>query len=229
MPGTCNTRAMKTVLVTGANRGIGLELCRAFAARGDKVIAVCRHSSSELADLGVRTIADINVTDERSIASLARSLDGTRIDVLLHNAGILRAESLGSIDYDSIRAQLETNALAPLRVTEQLLPLLAPGAKIALMTSRMGSIADNTSGSMYGYRMSKAALNMAGASLARDLEAKGFAVVILHPGYVRTEMTGGHGNVEPREAAQQLIARIDELTLATTGRFLHASGEVLPW
>ena len=229
MAGTCNTRAMKTVLVTGANRGIGLELCRAFAARGDKVIAVCRHSSSELADLGVRTIADINVTDERSIASLARSLHGTRIDVLLHNAGILRAESLGSIDYDSIRAQLETNALAPLRVTEQLLPLLAPGAKIALMTSRMGSIADNTSGSMYGYRMSKAALNMAGASLARDLEAKGFAVVILHPGYVRTEMTGGHGNVEPREAAQQLVARIDELTLATTGRFLHASGEVLPW
>ena len=220
---------MKTVLVTGGNRGIGLELCRAFRARGDTVIGVCRRPSSELADLGVRTIADVNVTDERSLALLARSLEGTRIDVLVQNAGILRAESLGSIDYDSIREQLETNALAPLRVTERLLPLLAPGAKIALMTSRMGSIADNTSGSMYGYRMSKAALNMAGASLARDLEAKGFAVVILHPGYVRTGMTGGHGNVEPREAAQQLVARIDELTLATTGRFLHASGEVLPW
>jgi NAD(P)-dependent dehydrogenase (short-subunit alcohol dehydrogenase family) len=220
---------MKTVLVTGANRGIGLELCRTFRARGDTVIGVCRHASSELAGLGVRTIADVNVTDERSIAALARSLEGTRIDVLVHNAGILRAESLGSIDYDSIRAQLETNALAPLRLTERLLPFLAPGAKIALMTSRMGSIADNTSGSMYGYRMSKAALNMAGASLARDLEAKGYAVVILHPGYVRTEMTGGHGNVEPREAAQQLVARIDELTLATTGRFLHANGEMLPW
>jgi NAD(P)-dependent dehydrogenase (short-subunit alcohol dehydrogenase family) len=220
---------MKTVLVTGANRGIGLELCRAFRARGDTVIAVCRRTSSELTGLGVRIVADVNVTDERSVAALARSLEGTRIDVLVHNAGILRAESLGSIDYDSIRAQLETNALAPLRLTERLLPLLAPGAKIALMTSRMGSIADNTSGSMYGYRMSKAALNMAGASLARDLETKGYAVVILHPGYVRTEMTGGHGNVEPRDAAQQLVARIDELTVATTGRFLHANGEVLPW
>ena len=220
---------MKTVLVTGANRGIGLELCRAFRARGDTVIAFCRRPSSQLAGLAVRTIADVNVTDERSIASLARSLDGTRIDVLVHNAGILRAESLGSIDYASIREQLETNALAPLRLTEQLLPRLAPGAKIALMTSRMGSIADNTSGSMYGYRMSKAALNMAGASLARDLEPRGIAVVILHPGYVRTEMTGGHGNIEPGEAAEQLVARIDELTLATTGRLLHANGEVLPW
>lgn len=229
MGGTCNKRAMKTVLVTGASRGIGLELCRVLRSRGDNVIAVCRRPSSDLAGLGARTITDINVTDERSIASLARALEGTRIDVLIHNAGILRGESLGSIDYNSIREQLETNALAPLRLTERLLPLLAPGAKIALMTSRMGSIADNTSGSMYGYRMSKAALNMAGASLARDLEAKGYAVVILHPGYVRTEMTGGHGNIEPKEAAEQLVARIDELTLATTGRFLHASGEVLPW
>src|SRR6187549_3995918 len=123
---------MKTVLVTGANRGIGLELCRAFRARGDNVIAVCRRPSSELADLGVRVIADVNVTDERSIAALARSLEGTRIDVLVHNAGILRGESLGSINYDSIREQLETNALAPLRLTERLLPLLAPSAKIAL-------------------------------------------------------------------------------------------------
>src|SRR5689334_609189 len=220
---------MKTVLVTGANRGIGLELCRVFRARGDNVIAVCRHPSDELTALGVRIIADVNVTDEGSIASLAKSLEGTRIDVLLHNAGILRAEALGSIDYGSIREQLETNALAPLRLTERLLPQIAPGGKIALMTSRMGSIADNSSGSMYGYRMSKAALNMAGASLARDLEPRGIAVVILHPGYVRTEMTGGHGNVEPRDAAAQLVARIDELTLAKTGRFLHASGEVLPW
>jgi NAD(P)-dependent dehydrogenase (short-subunit alcohol dehydrogenase family) len=220
---------MKTVLITGANRGIGLELCRTFRARGDAVIAVCRRSSPELTALAIRTIADVNVTDEGSIASLVRSLEGTRIDVLIHNAGILRAESLGSIDYDSIREQLETNALAPLRLTERLLPLLAPSGKIALLTSRMGSIADNTSGSMYGYRMSKAALNMAGVSLARDLEPRGIAVVILHPGYVRTEMTGGQGTVEPRDAARQLAARIEELHLATTGRFLHANGEVLPW
>ena len=220
---------MQNVLVTGANRGIGLELCRAFHARGDAVIAVCRSPSSQLTALGVRTIPNVDVTDEPSIASLVRSLEGTRIDVLFHNAGILRAEALGAINYDSIREQLETNALAPLRLTERLLPLLAPGAKIAMMTSRMGSIADNTSGSMYGYRMSKAALNMAGASLAHDLQPRGIAVVILHPGYVRTKMTADHGNVEPRDAARQLVARIDELTLATSGRFLHASGEQLPW
>jgi NAD(P)-dependent dehydrogenase (short-subunit alcohol dehydrogenase family) len=220
---------MKTVLVTGANRGIGLELCRCFRARGDVVIGVCRKPSPELAALGARTIPNIDVTDARSIDALLHSLEGARIDVLVHNAGILRSETLGTISYDSIRQQLETNAVAPLRLTERLLPLLAPGGKIAMMTSRMGSIADNTSGSMYGYRMSKAALNMAGASLAHDLKPRGIAVVILHPGYVRTEMTGGHGNVEPRDAAAQLVARIDELDLTTSGRFVHANGEILPW
>ena len=220
---------MKTVLVTGANRGIGLELARIFRTRGDAVIAVCRKASTELGALGVRVVTGVDVTDDRSLDDLVRALEGARLDIVVHNAGILRAESLGSIDYRSLREQLETNAVAPLRLTERLLPLLAPDAKIALMTSRMGSIADNTSGSMYGYRMSKAALNMAGVSLALDLKARGTAVVILHPGYVKTEMTGGHGNTEPKDAAADLIQRIDELTLATTGRFLHASGEELPW
>jgi NAD(P)-dependent dehydrogenase (short-subunit alcohol dehydrogenase family) len=220
---------MKTILVTGANRGIGFEFCRALSERGDAVVAVCRTASPELEKLRARVVSGIDVSDERSLANLARSLEGTQLDVVINNAGILRSEALGSIDYASLHAQLETNAVAPLRLTERLLPRLAPGSKIALMTSRMGSIADNTSGGMYGYRMSKAALNAAGVSLARDLAPRGIAVVILHPGYVRTEMTGGHGNVEPRDAAAQLIARIDELTLATTGRFLHANGEVLPW
>jgi NAD(P)-dependent dehydrogenase (short-subunit alcohol dehydrogenase family) len=220
---------MKNVLVTGANRGIGLELARIFQTRGDSVFAVCRKASSELGALGVRTVSDVDVTDERSIDKLVRALEGTRLHVVVHNAGILRSEALGSIDYRSLHEQIDTNAIAPLRLTERLLPLLAPGAKIALMTSRMGSIADNSSGSMYGYRMSKAALNMAGVSLAHDLEPRGAAVVILHPGYVRTEMTGGHGNIDPKDAAAQLVQRIDELTVATTGRFLHANGEVLPW
>jgi len=220
---------MTNVLITGANRGIGLELCRCFRARGESVIAVCRKPSDELQKVGARIIEGIDVTDDRSGAALLRALDNAKIDVLVHNAGILRSESLGHIDYGSLRQQLETNAVAPLRLTEQLLPLLAPGAKVALMTSRMGSIADNTSGNMYGYRMSKAALNMAGASLAHDLKPRGVAVVILHPGYVRTEMTGGHGNIEASDAAKQLVARIDELTVETSGRFLHANGELLPW
>jgi NAD(P)-dependent dehydrogenase (short-subunit alcohol dehydrogenase family) len=220
---------MTNVLITGANRGIGLELCRCFRARGNDVIAVCRKPSADLQKLGPRIIEGIDVTDDGAGAALLRALDNVKIDVLVHNAGILRSESLGHIDYRSLREQLETNAVAPLRLTEQLLPLLAPGAKVALMTSRMGSIADNTSGSMYGYRMSKAALNMAGASLAHDLKPRGMAVVILHPGYVRTEMTGGHGNIEASDAAKQLVARIDDLTVETSGRFLHANGEVLPW
>jgi NAD(P)-dependent dehydrogenase (short-subunit alcohol dehydrogenase family) len=110
-----------------------------------------------------------------------------------------------------------------------LLPCLERGAKVALITSRMGSIADNGSGGAYGYRMSKAALNAAGMSLARDLASRGIAVVLLHPGYVKTEMTGGSGNVSAEKSASQLIGRIEALDLAHSGSFWHANGETLPW
>jgi len=220
---------MSTILVTGANRGIGLELCRTFAARGDTVVAACRKSSPELDALGARVIADIDVTDANALERLERSLPRGRVDVLVNNAGILGYDALGGIDYGALRRQLEANAVAPLRLTEMLLPRLESGSKVALVTSRMGSIADNTSGSMYGYRMSKAALNMAGASLALDLKSRGVAVVILHPGYVRTGMTHGQGSEDPKDSATRLVARIDALTLETTGRFLHANGEALPW
>ena len=128
-----------------------------------------------------------------------------------------------------MRAQLELNAIAPLFLTRALAPRLHAGAKVALITSRMGSIGDNGSGRYYGYRMSKAALNAAGVSLAHDLEPRGIAVVMLHPGSVRTGMTGGHGEIEADVAVRGLLQRIDELTLETTGRFLHQNGEVLPW
>jgi NAD(P)-dependent dehydrogenase (short-subunit alcohol dehydrogenase family) len=124
---------------------------------------------------------------------------------------------------------MEVNAYGPLRVTHKLLSLLRQGSKVALITSRMGSIADNTSGGAYGYRMSKAALNAAGKSLAHDLASQGVSVAILHPGYVRTEMTSNHGSVEPDDAARDLLKRIDELTLENTGTFWHANGSVLPW
>ena len=126
-------------------------------------------------------------------------------------------------------AQFQANAVAPLFLTRTLLPRLRPGAKVALVSSRMGSIADNGYGGYYGYRMSKAALNAAGASLAHDLKAAGIAVVILHPGAVRTGMTGGQGAIEPNASAAGLLQRIDELELRTTGRFLHQDGTVLPW
>jgi NAD(P)-dependent dehydrogenase (short-subunit alcohol dehydrogenase family) len=219
---------MSTIVITGANRGIGLELARQ-RARGHEVIAVCRRSSGALEDLGVRVETGVDVTDEGSVRSLADRLADVSIDVLVNNAGLLTREGLGDLDMGRIRRQMEVNAYGPLLVTAALTPRLRQGAKVALVTSRMGSVADNSSGGMYGYRMSKAALNMAGMSLARDLAPRGVAVVLLHPGFVRTEMTGGMGHVDPPEAARQLWERIEALTLESTGAFLHANGEPLPW
>jgi NAD(P)-dependent dehydrogenase (short-subunit alcohol dehydrogenase family) len=220
---------MTTAVVTGANRGIGLELCRQLHARGTDVIAVCRKPSPELESLGIRIESGIDVASEPAVTELARRLAGIEVGILINNAGILRHEGLDSMDFAAIREQLEVNALGPLRVTHALLPLMGRGSKIALVTSRMGSIADNSSGGAYGYRMSKAALNAAGVSLARDLQARGIAVVILHPGYVRTDMTRGHGMIDAAESASGLLARIDELSVETSGRFLHENGEELPW
>lgn len=226
---------MTTSLVTGANRGIGLEIARTLANRGDHVIAVCRKSSPGLDALGVEVVSGIDVADDESVSSLPARIDRD-IDLLVNNAGRLGMESLEKLDQlamASIRAQMEVNAFGPLRVTSALLPRMKPGSKIALITSRMGSIGDNGSGGAYGYRMSKAALNIAGVSIARDLAARKISVIILHPGMVATDMTARFGNSssmqDPGETAGKLVARIDELTLETTGRFLHANGEALPW
>jgi len=219
----------RTSLVTGANRGIGLALCRRLKERGRDVIGVCRKSSPALDALGLRVEAGVDVTSDDAVSGLARRLAGVALDELVCSAGILREDGLDDAAYDDIRAQLEVNAIAPLRVVAALRKNLRRGGKVALITSRMGSIGDNGSGGYYGYRMSKAALNAAGMSLARDLAASGVAVAILHPGYVRTDMTDGAGNIEPADAAAQLVDRIDALTPETTGTFWHANGQVLPW
>lgn len=218
---------MSTVLITGANRGIGLSLAKLYAKRGDRVIACCRQPSDELQQLDVR-IETLDVADGDSITALASRLDED-IDVLINNAGILKRQTLDQLDVDGIRKQFEVNALGPVRVTAALRGKLKPGAKVGIVTSRMGSIADNTSGSHYGYRMSKAAVNTAGVSLSHDLRQQDVSVVLLHPGYVKTDMTGGHGNWGPDEAAAGLAERIDELSLDTSGSFKHANGETLPW
>lgn len=219
----------KTVVITGANRGIGLSFCKLYKANGYRVYAACRSASQELTDLGVEVIDGVDVSEEQGVTRLASALKGVNIDLLINNAGILRNEVLGSIDQDSIRKQFETNALAPLMVTEALMNNLAANAKVALITSRMGSVADNTSGGRYGYRMSKAALNIAGMSLSHDLKGQGVAVAILHPGLVGTEMIGGHGDITPDQAAERLAQRIEELNLSNSGTFWHSNGDQLPW
>ncbi len=221
---------MAIYLVTGANRGIGYEYCRQLQARGNTVIAVCRAASDQLQALKVRLEEGIDITSDPSVADLSDRLGETQIDVLINNAGILKRVTLEHLDFDSIREQFEVNALGALRVTHTLLPRLKVGAKVVIMTSRMGSIGDNTSGSSYGYRMSKVALSMAGKSLSHDLKPLGIAVAILHPGLVQTAMTNfTTSGITPEVAVKGLLARIDQLTLDNTGTFWHSNGDVLPW
>jgi len=219
---------MATVLVTGANRGIGLQLCRQYAQRGDTVVAACREPSSELAELGVRVIEGINVGNGAAVEELRKALGDLQIDILVNNAGILLRDSFGDIDYDALMEQYRVNTLGPLRVTEALADNLQSGSKVAIVSSRVGSIDDNSSGGNYGYRASKAAVNMIGTNLKHELLPKGIAVALLHPGLVATDMTSGSG-VAPADSARGLIQRIDELTLENTGGFWHAEGYALPW
>lgn len=221
---------MAMFLVTGANRGIGLEYCRQLKARGDDVVAVCRQVSDELEGLGVRVEAGFELSDSQAIDDLVQRLDGVPLDGVILNAGILQSMGLMDLDPAGIRRQFEVNALAPLLLARALVDQMPSGAKLVLMTSRMGSIDDNSSGGSYGYRMSKVALNMAGKSLALDLESRGIAVAILHPGLVRTRMIGFNpSGIPPEQSVKGLLARIDGLTLATSGSFWHANGELLPW
>ena len=220
---------MGLTVITGTNRGIGLELTKQLMARGDTVVAVCRRPSPELVATGATIIADVDVADAASVAALPGRLPEGQVDLLINNAGILTREGLDDLSFERVQRQLEVNSLGPLRMTSALLPRMTSGSKVAIITSRMGSIGDNTSGGMYGYRMSKAAVNAAGRSLAHDLAPRGIAVAILHPGFVRTQMTGNSGDVEPAHAAADLIARIDALDAQSSGQFLHAKGEALPW
>jgi len=196
--------------------------------RGDDVIGVCRTSSDDLESMGIRVIDGVDVTDDAGVAKLAEAIGDLPIDVLINNAGILRSDSLETVDYDSMLEQYRVNTIGPLRVTRSLLTNLGEGSKVGIVTSRVGSIEDNGSGNNYGYRCSKSAANMVGMNLHHDLSPKGIAVILLHPGLVATDMTGGTG-VSAEDSARGLIARLDELSLATSGSFFHAEGYALPW
>ena len=219
---------MAHVVITGCNRGIGLELVRQLAARGESVTAVCRRSNAGLDELDVDIVDGIDVTDAGSLSRLSAALNGKPVDILINNAGILRGDRYEALDFAAMLEQYEVNAIGPLRVTRALDGHLADGAKVAIVTSRVGSIEDNASGNNYGYRASKTAVNQIGTNLAHDLRPRGIAVALLHPGLVATDMTGGNG-IEPSAAARGLIERIDDLTLEESGGFWHAEGYRLPW
>lgn len=220
-----------TVVISGANRGIGLALCRLYIGRGNNVIALCRTPSDELSALGANIIPNADVTDNASLQAAASAIAGP-IDILIHNAGILFVDELDGIDDAAIvemQRQYDVNALGPLRLTLALRKRLHRGSRLAIITSAMGSIADNTSGGYYGYRMSKSAVNMLGKSLSVDLQDDGVAVGLIHPGYVRTDMTGGQGLIDTTASATGIGAVIDKLNAENSGSFWHSDGRALDW
>eukprot|EP00752_Nemacystus_decipiens_P005159 g4682.t1 len=230
--------ASQTVVVTGADGGIGSEFCRHYARSGAQVFACRRKSTPAASSLfdnpNIHVVDGVDVTSDEGAGYLVDALEkagSPKVDILVNNAGVMM-RSRSSLDIDVLKESMEVNAYGALRITTALLSrrlIAAPGGKIVLITSKMGSMADNTSGGAYGYRMSKAALNAAGVSLAHDLKGDGMSVAILHPGWVRTRMTGDSGLVDTAESVAGLTARIEELDLSNSGTFWGFKGDVIPW
>lgn len=221
------------ILITGANRGIGFELAKQLSKEGNEIFSLVRSSCSELDQIAKQVIKNVDLTSLSDIQKAREEFTGGHLDMIINNAGTWSEESINDLEqeatYVQMRNTMEINAFAPLKVTSIFLPLLNKSSKLIFITSRMGSIADNSSGGRYAYRMSKAALNMAGKSLAEDLKNQGIAVGVIHPGFVKTRMTGFSGMIEAQESAQNIIHRIKELNLQNTGTFWHSKGEILPW
>ena len=228
----------KVWFITGASRGIGLEFCRQLLSRGQQVIAACRNpdGARELWELKsdyksrFQYLA-LDVTDEKSVAEMARHLDGVAIDVLINNAGVLRGaeENFANVSFSDVARSFDVNTLGPMRVTRALLPMLKLSKTPAVIhiTSKMGSIADNTSGGYYGYRMSKTALNMFNKSFA--LEFPEITSVVMHPGWVKTEMGGAAAPLEADGSVAGMIQVIESLKLKDSGTFREYSGGEIAW
>lgn len=227
---------MATILITGANRGIGLELARQYAAEGHAVIRTTR-GGRESDGLPGEAMA-LEVTSAESVAGLAAALKGRPIDLLINNAGVIgpdMARQTGfDMDFDGFRDTLEINTLGPLRVTQALLPNLraADHARVAVVSSRMGQFDSNGFGGASGfvaYRASKAAVNKVFQCLAADLKGEGIAVAMLHPGYVRTDMGGPGADIDPADSAAGIRKVLAGLDLTNTGRFTAYDGTALAW
>ncbi len=209
---------------------MGLEYSRQLKKRGEHVIATCRSSSVELNAIGIRVETDVDVTSQKSVMVLKEKIESTQIDVLILNAGISNFDSLVDFDYEKILQQFKVNTLGPLLMVNALQGNLKEGSKVILMTSRMGSITNNDLGDYYGYRMSKAALGMAGKSLAIDLKEKGIVIALVNPGLVRTGfIKSSQRGIEAKDAVCKLIKLIDNITMHDSGSFFHLDGSIIPW
>ena len=223
----------RTVLITGANRGLGLEFARQYAAAGWTVIATARtpETATGLKALDL-PVMQLDVADAESVTALARDLGGQPIDLLINNAGIFpRVNTLDETDFNDVARTLEVNVIGPMRVTRALLPNLRKGQskQIVSITSGLGSIANNDSGRYYGYRESKAALNMFTRSLAVELADEAFTCIVMSPGWVRTDMGGPNAKLTPEESISGMRKVIKGLTPADTGSYWNHDGEQLPW
>jgi 2-glutathionyl-2-methylbut-3-en-1-ol dehydrogenase len=228
-------------LIVGADRGIAHAMARHLHERGDAVLAACYGDGADLAGLGIAVEAGVDVTSDDAVAGLRKRLAdrGMRLDWLVHVAGIMHLDSIDTVDLDDVRHQFEVNTIGPLRVIRELRGLLDDGAKVGIITSRVGSLGDNSSGGDYAYRISKAAANMVALNLHHDLAKQGVMVQALHPGMVRTHLLDvidpdqmqryAAAFAPPEQAAAQLVAVLDALTPENAGRFQHADGSFLPW
>lgn len=238
---------MKVALVTGANRGIGLELTKQLVTKGWRVFASCRAPSDALNALnlnGGMVIDGIDVTSKEGISRIVNGVEGNRFDLIINNAGVLTLSEIDDLDADSIRHQFEVNTLSPLILTSALLKndTIKSGAVITMVSSIGASIqsqkaAPGGSMGLYGYKMTKCALNMASVCLAKDLAPRGISVLIIHPGAVNTDMLDQlvlkmgkiPGTISPSESADGILKRIELTTLETSGQFFHVDGTEMPW
>ncbi|HMQ10487.1 MAG TPA: SDR family oxidoreductase [Oligoflexia bacterium] len=218
------------IAIIGSNRGIGLELVKQYVQAGHNVYAFCRRSSADLEQVKPKKIiTGFDVQEFTSAKHALNTIKDIHFDQVIHVSGILKGDRLETLDETGLLKQFHVNAIGPILSFKSFLPFMNKGTKFSILSSRVGSIADNSSGNNYGYRMSKAAVNMAAKNLSIDAKDKEITVLILHPGYVKTDMTQHTGNISATESAQQLIKLIEEKSFADTGTFWHANGEALPW
>lgn len=231
---------MGTILITGANRGLGLEFCRQYVTKGWTVLACCRNPEQAQALKELQTkffdliqIHSLDLNDFQSIENLARTLSSVSIDVLLSNAGLYGSDRnrLGDIDYENWGMVLKVNALAALKLAECFLPHVSVSdqKKMVFVSSKMGSLADNTSGKCYIYRSSKSALNAIVKSLSYDLKPHSVSVMLLHPGWVKTDMGGPNALIDVSESVSKSQTLIEDLSLQKTGQYIEYNGKKIPW